>query len=88
MSSDPFLCVFLAKFLVSYNTAYVPTERIEYTFAQQGPNTMLLVPSSDPRTSQALYHISVTMNCLVPLAHLTTVRHGPDDDGPVVGEFE
>lgn len=49
---------------------------------------MLLVPLSDPQSSQAVYHISISMNCFVPLAHLTTVRQGPNDNGLIVGEFE
>ncbi|TFK49411.1 hypothetical protein OE88DRAFT_425116 [Heliocybe sulcata] len=62
-----------------------------YSFSQLSPTSMIIAPieSTGPsRADDALYHISVSLNCFFPAAYTTTVRRGGSPSGPLVGEIE
>lgn len=71
-----------------YETAQLPTETITYSFSPSSLNSMILVPSPHAQDTRPRYHITVNVNCFMPLSHITTVRRGANEFGEFVGDFE
>ncbi|GJE98177.1 hypothetical protein PsYK624_143990 [Phanerochaete sordida] len=61
---------------------------LRYSFSQDSPNSMQLLPPPEAPDSRSLYHISVRMNVFKPGSHISVVRRGATEFGPFVGEFE
>lgn len=49
---------------------------------------MVLVPPSDAQDTRPPYYITVSMNCFMPLSHVTTIYRGANEYGVVVAAFE
>jgi len=71
-----------------YAAAQRPTKNIRYSFSSIGSNAMVLVPPSYAQDTRPPYYITVSMNCFMPLAHITTIHRGSNEHGVIVAEFE
>ena len=49
---------------------------------------MVLVPPADAQDTRPPYYITVTMNCFMPLSHVTTIYRGANEYGVAVAAFE
>ncbi|KAF5329618.1 hypothetical protein D9619_009244 [Psilocybe cf. subviscida] len=65
-----------------------PKKKLTYTFSPIGPNSMVLLPSASAQDSRPQYCIAISLNCFMPLSHITTVYRGSNEYAPRVGEFE
>ncbi|KAF9474769.1 hypothetical protein BDN70DRAFT_884488 [Pholiota conissans] len=69
-------------------TVAQPTVPIKYTFATTSYSTMTVVAHLDNDDTRDKYHISISMNCFMPLNHVTTIRRGGTGYGELVAQFE
>ncbi|KJA27920.1 hypothetical protein HYPSUDRAFT_62318 [Hypholoma sublateritium FD-334 SS-4] len=66
-----------------------PTLPTTYKFVpSDSPSAMIVTQYSDESEAGAKFHISVGMNCFMPLNHVTTIRRGSSPTGELVAEFE
>ncbi|GJE98176.1 hypothetical protein PsYK624_143980 [Phanerochaete sordida] len=61
---------------------------LRYSFSQDSPSSMQLLPPPEAPNNHSLYHISVRMNVFKPGSYVSVVRRGETESGPYVGEFE
>ncbi|KAF9254835.1 hypothetical protein L218DRAFT_1082152 [Marasmius fiardii PR-910] len=56
---------------------------VKYGFRQVSMNAMVLTSESGPK-----YHISVSSNCFVPSAFITSIREGGSENGASIADFQ
>ncbi|KIK07852.1 hypothetical protein K443DRAFT_673106 [Laccaria amethystina LaAM-08-1] len=71
-----------------YETAQLPTETIKYSFSPSCLNSIVLVPPPHAQDTRPRYHITVNVNCFMPLSHISNVRRGANESSEFVGDFE
>ncbi|KDR67611.1 hypothetical protein GALMADRAFT_231799 [Galerina marginata CBS 339.88] len=69
-------------------TVQRPTDPVQYEFSPTSYNSMIVMSGSDAQAPRPKYHIAVTMNCFMPLCHITTIRRGGSELGQYVAQFE
>ncbi|KAF8202125.1 hypothetical protein BJ912DRAFT_429209 [Pholiota molesta] len=72
----------------AYAQAQKPTENVCYSFSPVGNNAMVLIPPADAQDTRPQYYITVSMNCFMPLSHITTIYRGANEYGSSIAEFE
>jgi hypothetical protein len=77
------------KFDSSHIEGQVPTYPITYAFTpvEGDSEAMILVPSTDPSSSHAMYHIKVTHDLFDPSFFITTITKGGTTAGRLIGDF-
>ncbi|KAF5312016.1 hypothetical protein D9619_003840 [Psilocybe cf. subviscida] len=71
-----------------YTQAQRPNKNVKYSFSPIGPNAMMLLPPPDAQDTRPQYYVAVSLNCFMPLSHITTVYRGANEYSPRVCEFE
>ncbi|KAF9470255.1 hypothetical protein BDN70DRAFT_889188 [Pholiota conissans] len=71
-----------------YAEAQKPTKNVCYSFSPMANNAMVLIPPADAQDTRPQYYITVSMNCFMPLSHITTIYRGANEYGSSVAEFE
>ncbi|KAF8966220.1 hypothetical protein BDZ97DRAFT_696992 [Flammula alnicola] len=69
-------------------TVQRPTAPVKYNFSSISYSSMIVAPNSEAEDSPPKYHISISMNCFMPLNHITTIRRGGSGYGELVAQFE
>jgi len=59
-----------------YNASRDPTVPVTYSFSRVSSSAMILIPPEDFPDSRPRYHISVSLNCFIPLSCITTIHRG------------
>ncbi|KAI0095186.1 hypothetical protein BDY19DRAFT_988951 [Irpex rosettiformis] len=73
----------------TYSVTMASTTPVTYGFVRTSPFAMVVSPDGvQSAHGHGLYHIGVGVNVWMPNCTVTTIRRGPNENGPVVAEVE